>query len=627
MIPGSPEALLLEKEKRDASERSFVRILALISSAIAALPVFINWLLRPSGSSYLGIQYNLDDHMVYAAWMRQAMDGRFLFDNRFTTDAQPGLTVHLYFLVLGWIAKILGIGLTMALARIALSAAFVFLLYRLVRRICPDVYTTKLAMSLVVVGGGIGSLVWRDFGQEIKPPITPFFHNLMLGLLPSDVWQPEGYVLPSMLTNGLFMASLCLIVICFLAFLSAKDSWKWVPHGALAMFLLMNIHSYDVLIIAITMVGLLVAAVFQKQLTFGWFVRALVIAAGAIPSALWFVYVLQRDAVFQARAATPTYAANFRQVVFGYLGLMIFGLIALAFRSETGKRGSVAKVCGAVLGSALMLGLFVIASAQQGNTYFLGTAAWIGCIVGGMVTIALVSDNNPSWNLVACWAVLGTLAPYFPALFQRKLSMGLAVPWAILAALAVGFLTKKLDRSTRNLILVLAICVLGSTSVRWFGREVELAKLDVSNTTIHPVYLGIDASQIVNQLNSDRKDRTVVIAMPGVALQDMQNPGNFLSPYLPDLNPIVSGVTGVYTYAGHWSETPDYLNRRNEETKFFLSTTSDAERQAFLQKTQADYIIAPVPKTFPDINPPLADVSKLGEVVYDGQQFRLVRVR
>src|SRR5690242_14703306 len=114
MIAGSAEAPTLEKEKRDSSERSFVRILAIVAATIAALPTFANWLLRQSGTTYLGVQYNVDDHMVYAAWMRQAMDGRFLFDNRFTTDQQPGLTVHLYFLILGWIAKLLGIALTMA---------------------------------------------------------------------------------------------------------------------------------------------------------------------------------------------------------------------------------------------------------------------------------------------------------------------------------------------------------------------------------------------------------------------------------------------------------------------------------------------------------------------------------
>lgn len=631
MIGDNSSASTLDAERRAASEQSFVRILAFVSAAFAGLPDFFNWLTKlGTGQSYLGIQYNLDDHMVYAAWMRQAMDGRFLFDNRFTTDPQPGLTVHLYFLVLGWAAKITGIPLAMSLARIGFSAAFVFLLYRLVRRVCPDVYTTKLSMSLAVVGGGIGCLVWRDFGTTIQPPIAGALQRLFLGRLPTDVWQPEGFVFPSMLTNGLFMVSLCLIVVAMLAFLSAKDDWKWVFHGAAAMFLLMNIHSYDVLIIAFAMAGLLVMAVVQRQLTAMWLARSIVIAAGAVPSALWFLYVIQRDVVFQARAATPTYTANFRQVVFGYLLLMGLGLVALVLRPTERRRQVVLRSGGLGLSILLFGGMFAAAAVHPGDNYFMSLGVWVGCTLCALAALALVSDRNPAWNLAASWAVLGTLAPYFPALFQRKLSMGLAIPWAILAAIAVGMITRKLDRGTRNLALILTICLLGATSVRWFRREFQLAALNVSNTTTHPVYLGIDETQILNRLNALGGKRTVVLAMPGIHLPDPndpnpQNPSTFVSPYMPDLNPILSGMTGVYTFAGHWSETPDYERRRGMETNFFLKGFPDDKRQEFLQMTQADYIVAPVPQTFTAI--PLDDLSSLGEVEYSGVQFRLVRVR
>lgn len=625
MIADKLPASTLDAERRAASEQTFVRILAIISAALAAIPDLFNWLLKHADEmTYLGVQYNLDDHMVYAAWMRQAMDGRFLFDNRFTTDAQPGLTIHLYFLLLGWVAKVVGIPLAMSLSRIGFSAAFVYLLYRLVRRVCPDTYTTKLAMSLAVVGGGIGCLIWSDFGRTIQPPLSGGLQNLFLGLLPTDVWQPEGYVFPSMLTNGLFMASLCLIVASLLAFLSAKDDWKWVLHGSVAMFLLMNIHSYDVLLIAFVMAGLLVMAIVQRQLTAAWLLRSIVIALGAVPSALWFVYVLQKDAVFQARAATPTFTANFRQVVFGYLLLMILGLVALALRQNSSKRQVVGRSIGFFLATALFVGMFIAGASHPGDGYFMSLAVWLACMACAFVVLALVSDQNAAWNLVASWALLGTIAPYFPALFERKLSMGLAIPWAILAAIAVGALTRRLDRSTRNLALILTICLIGASSIRWFRREFELAALDVSNTTTHPVYLGIDETQILKMLN-DLPGRKVVLAMPGIPMQDPQSPGRFYAPYLPDLNPILSGMSGVYTYAGHWSETPDYNRKRSLETQFFLKGFPDDKRQAFLKATQADYIVAPVPQTYTQI--PLEDLSGWGEIIFSGLHFKLVRVR
>lgn len=632
MIADSVPSTVLDKDRRAASEQSFVRILALIAAALAALPTLLIWLATPPGSRYLGMQYNVDDHMVYAAWMRQAMDGRFLFDNRFAIDPQPGLTVHLYYLVLGWVAKVTGIALAMALARVVFSVAFVFLLYRLVRRTCPDVYTTKLAMALSVFGGGVGFLLWHTFGTDIKRPVPDLVSKLFLGRLPTDVWQPEGYVFPSMLTNGLFMVSLCLIVVAMLAFLGAREDWRWVPHGALAMFLLMNIHSYDALLVALVMVGLLVMTAVQRQLTVSWLARALVIGAGAIPAALWFVYVLRHDPVFQARAATPTFSANFRQVVFGYVGLMLLGLAALVARTRTSRALNARRFAGLGVIGLIFAGLFIAASSASGSGYFLGLAAWSGLAIASMVALGLVSDVNPGWNLAASWAVVGTIAPYFPALFQRKLSMGLAVPWAILAALAVGAITRNLDRSTRNLVLVLTIIVASASSFRWIRREFQLASLNVSNTTYHPVYLSTDAAEVIKRLNAVTKDRTVVLAMPGVQFPEPDPesataslPDAFRSPYMPDLNPIISGTTGAYTYSGHWSETPDYGRRRNETTRFFLKGTPDDYRAQLLQATGANYVVAPVPQAFPALQ--LEDLRPLGEVIYQGQQFELIKVR
>jgi arabinosyltransferase C len=97
--------------------RGFTKWFALAITILVALPTLYCFLIRPDGSLYLGLQYNLDDHMVYAGWMKQAMEGHITFENRFTTDPQPGLTLHLYYLGLGWVAKLAGIPLTMTLAR------------------------------------------------------------------------------------------------------------------------------------------------------------------------------------------------------------------------------------------------------------------------------------------------------------------------------------------------------------------------------------------------------------------------------------------------------------------------------------------------------------------------------
>src|SRR5262249_32053803 len=158
-------------------------------------------------------------------------------------DPQPGLTIHIYFFILGLLAKITGIPLAMAIAKMAFSALFVVLAHKLIQRVTSDTYVTKLALAMVTLGGGIGFLVWETFGSELERPgpFASMLASLHVPGTPNDVWQPEAFVFPSMLTNGLFMVSLCLIVGVFLCFLNAKDSWKPVLPGALCLAALMNI--------------------------------------------------------------------------------------------------------------------------------------------------------------------------------------------------------------------------------------------------------------------------------------------------------------------------------------------------------------------------------------------------
>jgi hypothetical protein len=619
-----------DEPKKRAIERQYVHLIALSVALLVAFPPLYALLAAPPGASYLGFQFATDDHMVYSAWMRQAMDGRLLMENLFAVDPQPGLTIHLYFFALGLVAKATGIPLAAHLARIAFSVLFVYLVHALIRRITKDVFTATVAVFFVVLGGGLGFLMWHNFGVELVREETQLFRGPLLGRLPTDVWQPEGFVFPSMLTNGLFMASLCLIVFVFLSLLDARHGWRPVLPGALAMMLLMNIHSYDVLLIGLVMVAFLVMSAVRRQASLAWIGRALVIAAGALPSAAWFVYVLRHDAVFQARAATPTFAPSFRQLAFAYGLMILLALFALLRHGPDDPRRRQLRAVGTgILGLSLLV-MWVL-SAGHSDGYWMGLAAWLA-VFGTMVAAAgLLSDEEPAWNLIVAWALVGLIAPYFPALFQRKLTMGLSVPWAILAACGLALLVSRQERGARNLATALGIIVLSATGIRWHFREWRvLASQNVTNTVVHPVYIGHDVQRAIAYLNGrERGERIVVVAMPGIAnpVVDQRGegiPDEYREPYLPDLNPVLTGFAGVFTYAGHWSETPDYGRRRDQSTRIFLMETSDELRRSLLEAAGADYVLAPIPDAFRAL--PLADLRRLGEVVAEGSRFALVKL-
>lgn len=614
-----------EAKHRTQKERGYVLAFAIGAALVSVLPYIYGLLAAPAGSSYQGFQWAADDHFVYSAWMRQAMEGRLLMDNRFAVDAQPGLTIHVFFFALGLLAKVTGIPLAMAVGKMGFSALFVILAHKLIQRITTDTYTTKLALAITVLGGGIGFLVWENFGPELERP-SPFqslLATLKVPGVPNDVWQPEAFVFPSMLTNALFMVSLCLILGVFLSFLDSKNSWKSVLPGFICMALLMNIHSYDVLLVAMVMVGFLAMQLARREATTQWVIRAVVIGLGAVPPALWFMHVLQNDKVFQERAATPTYTPNFKVMLFGYI--LMIGLAAFALLKPEIKADR-KRLAGAGLFLILVLGMYVAAPPPGAPAgYFMSLPVWVGVFALACISAALLATPSVAANLVISWGTIGLVAPYFPSLFERKLTMGLSIPWAILAAFGIAALTLPRDRSKRNMITVLTILVLSGSSLRWFFREIELAKLNVSNTTLHSVYLSRDIQSILDYLNKEglAAKRTVVMALPGVAQKDQEAVDTFREPIVLDVNPVLSGFAGVYSYAGHWSETPDYVTRRNESTEIYLDRTTPERRQQILDKVQPNYIVAPDPSAFPGI----ADLSSLGQVVAGGNQFKLIKLR
>jgi arabinosyltransferase C len=557
--------------------------------------------------------------MVYAAWMRQAIDGRLLFDNRFAVEPQPGLTVHMYFWLLGLIAKVIGIPWAAFLTRIAFTVLFVVLLDRFVRQLALGEFAHRLALVLTVFGGGLGFLVWHDFGLlTVKP--GPF-NDLLGSRLPNDVWQPEGYVFPSMLTNSLFMVSLCLILGVLHCVLRAKTDTRAVLPGFLCLGALMNVHSYDVLLLALVLVGFLAASVAARTVNGAWIGRALVIGAGALIPAGWFLHVLSQDTVFQARAATETFSPNFRVILAGY-GLLMLASLPLLVRANLRQ-----KVGAAV--AVVLLSSLAVAAGNHGEGYFL-TPIWFAvAYTTGLTAVALMATRSDALNLVMAWAVLGLVVIYFPGLFQRKLTMGLSIPWAILAGMGVALLLQRVPAESRRLAVALPVLLLSATSLRWLIRESGFMQSNLSNTTVHAPILTAEAREIVAALEQE-PGRRVVIALPGVAQPSADSNGNpipdsFGSPYIADLNPVLAGMAGAYAYAGHWSETPDYIARRNEATALLIDGASTADPIEILRESGATHLVQARGGPADGLN--WRDLTPFAEPITENDRFRLWRVR
>lgn len=141
---------------------------------------------------------------------------------------------------------------------------------------------------------------------------------------------------------------------------------------------------------------------------------------------------------------------------------------------------------------------------------------------------------------------------------------------------------------------------------------------------------------IIVALNDRGSEKRTVIAVPGVPSnkfsgEDPNDLDEYWAPIIADMNPIVAGLTGSYAYAGHWSETPNYLKKRKNALKFFMTNSNEAFRQTIIDEIDPKssvYAIGPTYGTFGSQGVSgFADPETFGEVIVKGTDYVLVKIR
>src|SRR5581483_1231685 len=182
--------------------------------AATCLPYLLCWYATPPLAVYPGILYNADDHGVYFAWMRQACEGHFFFRNLFTSEPQVGRYVHLYFWLLGTLARLTGASLAVAYhaGRVVMGVVVIVVVYRLACFFTADRFTRRAIFWTTALSAGLGWLFWQPSVMQSQPV---------------DCWQPEAFTFESLYTNGLFAVSLALMLGIVVGLLSAQQSGRW----------------------------------------------------------------------------------------------------------------------------------------------------------------------------------------------------------------------------------------------------------------------------------------------------------------------------------------------------------------------------------------------------------------
>jgi len=315
-----------------AAELRWAAWFAAIVMAATCLPYLFGIGVTPLGSRYMGFLSNPDEHNVYMGWMRQAMEGRWLFKDPFTTEPQPGPGfLNVFFLALGLVARGLRVEPVWPYHAARLVFGFLVLLtaYVFAARFCESVLARRLALGLVALSSGFGWLY-----AVLRPAAA--VHPIDFG---AHLFLPEAITFLSLLLNPLFAASVWLILATYLLLLRAWDtgSRKALAGACVAALILANIHTYDALVVyAVLLVYLLVKAVSERRLP--WreaAMAAAVVAVSACPVIYQYVF-FRSDFVFQTKALTLTLTPSGRYVALGFgLPLLLAipgGVIALRER-------------------------------------------------------------------------------------------------------------------------------------------------------------------------------------------------------------------------------------------------------------------------------------------------------
>jgi hypothetical protein len=485
--------------------------------ALTCAPYVLVWSLAPADGRFPGILFNSDDHAVYFAWMRQAADGHLLFRNLFTTDPQRGAYLHVYFLGLGWLSRLpwLDLPLTYHLGRVLFGIVTLALVYRLSAFFAPDVFRRRCVFWTTALSGGLGWLFWTQNITQREPV---------------DVWQPEALTFPSLYTNGLFAVSLALmlgVVVCLL--LAETRNWRWALGAGACGLLLGNIHSYDVIHLAAAW-GLYLAArgVAERKVPWLPLRRAMVAAAVAAPSVLYMAWLYVSEPVFQARADTATLSPPLHQYALGY-GLLV----------PLGVWG------------ALLLRRASRSAGPADRTGF----------------------DRSGWLLPVAWVVAGLAAAYLPFAFQRKMIMGVHLPLALLAGLAVAEAALWLAPRARlrpAVVALLLVLLLSISSLRYLERDVRLALGEGRTSTgLHPVHWPRDLLAAYAQFGRETPSDAALLTWPTTGV-------------------LAPAYSGRRVYAGHWGETPRFGDRFAEVRAFYRGGES---RERFLREREITHIL------------------------------------
>ncbi len=495
-------------------QRSELRFAALVTFVLvvsAALPELVGRILAaPSGA----LPFIGSDTGVYYSYIEQVRQGHWLFRDVFTTEVQANRFLNVSWLAVGLLARITQLGpeWIFPLSRLLSILVAVAALVFAGRTFLDDARSRRMFLLLAAFGAGWGA--WWVVGRSLLG-LPPEGLNL-----PIDLWVPEATLLLSALSSPHFVLSLAaLVTVISAGYRFARTfSWRWLIFAAAVFGLLAQFHPYYIpVVLAVSGVGWLTLT----------------------PTGKHFWMLLCGIAVLVAA---------------GVIGALPYGLLSLSDVTTLLRNGlnqtPMPRLSIALISAGAFLPLALV-------------ALWRGR-----------TARMPAWRFLAAWLIVHSAFVYAPIPWQRKMTEGLLVPFALLAApellrwwdalraMRIGEALDPIKRlvATALFLLIFSASVamnLLSTSV-WFTRP-------------FPIWITADDRAAMSWISATLPEDAVIVATAERANG-------------------IAAMTARTVYAGHWAETTGIESKLGALVWLATQARDDAARHRFLTRAGITHV-------------------------------------
>ena len=218
----------------------WVSVVAGLIVLASTLPYLAGCLAQTSQERFGGVVMNPVDYHSHLAKMWQGYRGEWRYRLLFTPEEHEGVFVQTFYVALGHLARLFGLGLplTYQLARVGFSFAMLLAVYRFIAHFVASVRTRQVAFLLATTASGLGWLT------EAIAPTPPG------GVSPMGFWLSDGFTYLALLTSPHFCAVIGLLLVVSLLLLHRPDGPS-LAEGMLAVaasLVLGVIHPYAMLL-------------------------------------------------------------------------------------------------------------------------------------------------------------------------------------------------------------------------------------------------------------------------------------------------------------------------------------------------------------------------------------------